>query len=136
MTTIGFCSPSTPITAISPIRFERARHFLISKGFRLVAGKLTGKQDFYRSGSIRERSEEVNDLIHDQAVDIIMTTIGGTNTNAILPYVDYDYLNHHPKTLIGYSDATALLLAVQTQAPKCRVLYGPALVAGFGCWLW
>jgi len=40
-----------------------------------------------------------------------MATIGGTNTNAVLPYLDYAYLNQHPKTIVGYSDATALLLA-------------------------
>lgn len=134
MTTIGFCSPSTPITAISPIRFKRAQKFLTSKGIQLIAGNLTTKRDAYRSGSIRQRADEVNELIRNNCVDIIMTTIGGTNTNSILPYIDYDYLNDHPKTFVGYSDATALLLAVQTQAPNCRVLYGPALVAGFGEW--
>ncbi|GEP23267.1 S66 family peptidase [Lentilactobacillus diolivorans] len=134
MTTIGFCSTSTPITAISPKRFARAKAFLEGKGVKLIAGSLTGKQDHYRSGSILDRAAEVNQLIYNDEVGIIMATIGGTNTNSILPYLDYDYLNQHPKTVVGYSDATALLLAVQTQAPNCRTLYGPALVASFGEW--
>ncbi|WP_459471379.1 S66 family peptidase [Pediococcus pentosaceus] len=134
MTTIGFCSTSTPITAISPKRFERAKAFLKNKGIRLVAGSLSGKRDYYRSGSILDRANEVNQLIHNDEVDIIMATIGGTNTNAVLPYLDYEYLNQHPKTIVGYSDATALLLAVRTQAPNCRTLYGPALVASLGEW--
>lgn len=129
---IGYFSSSTPITAISPIRFERAKKFLESKGIELVAGNLTGKSDFYRAGSIKERAAEINQLIHDDTVDILMATIGGLNTNAILEYIDFEYLQAHPKTIIGYSDATAFLLAVTVKAPACRVLYGPALVASFG----
>lgn len=129
---IGFFSSSTPITAVSPERFQRAKAFLKAQGVTVVAGDLTGKQDFYRSGSIAQRSAELNDLIHDDTLDVLMATIGGTNTNAILPQLDYTYLQQHPKTVVGYSDATALLLAVKTQAPACRVLYGPALVASFG----
>ncbi len=131
---IGFYSSSTGITALSPKRFRRAESFLKSKGAELVVGNLTGKNDFYRSASIRERAKEINDLIYDDSLDIIMSTIGGSNTNSVLPYIDYSYLAKHPKTFVGYSDASALLLAVKTQAPNCRVLYGPALVASFGEW--
>lgn len=130
--TIGYYSASTPITALSPKRFERAKLFLNSKGIHLVAGNLVGKQDGYRSGTIKDRVKELNDLIHDDSITIIMATIGGTNTNSVLPYIDYAYLNAHPKTIVGYSDVTALLLAVKTKAPKCRVIYGPALVSSFG----
>lgn len=132
--TIGFYSSSTPITKISPKRFVRAKKFLEAKGIHLVAGKLTGKSDYYRSGSIQQRAAEVNELIYNDSIDVIMSTIGGTNTNSILPYIDYDYLNEHPKTFIGYSDTTAILLSVKTMAPQCRVLYGPALVSSFGDW--
>ncbi len=132
MTTIGFFTPSTPITAISPQRFARAKAFLTAKGYKLVAGSLTGKQDGYRSGSIQARAAELNALIHRDDVAILMATIGGNNSNALLPYVDYAALREHPKTIVGYSDVTALLLAIKTQAPACRVLYGPTLVAGFG----
>lgn len=129
---IGFFSSSTPITSISPKRFTRAKTFLQKKGVELVAGKLTGQSDFYRAGSIQQRVAEINQLIHDDSIDILMATIGGMNSNSLLPYIDYNYLQQHPKTIVGYSDTTALLLAIQTQAPACRVLYGPALVASFG----
>ncbi|AKP67752.1 S66 family peptidase [Companilactobacillus ginsenosidimutans] len=131
---IGYFSSSTPITALSPKRFQRAKDFLESKNIHLIPGNLTGKVDFYRSGTITDRADEINQLIHNPDVDIIMSTIGGMNTNSILPYIDYEYLNEHPKTIVGYSDITALLLAIQTQCPNCRVLYGPALVASFGEW--
>ena len=128
---IGFFSPSSPITATSHNRFERAKRYMEKKGFRLVAGSLTGKQDGYRSGSIQERAEELNALIRDPKVRCIMSTIGGMNANSLLPYIDYEAFRRDPKIVIGYSDVTAILLAIYAKT-GITTYYGPALVASFG----
>ena len=128
---IGIYSPSSPITYNSPIRFKRAKDFLASKGFEIVEGSLTGKRDFYRSGTIRERAEELNELIRNPDVRCIMSTIGGTNSNALLPYIDYEAFKKDPKIMIGYSDATAVLLTIYAKT-GIPVFYGPALVPSFG----
>ncbi len=80
---IGTFSASTPITALSPNRYARARRFLATQGVTLVAGNLTGRRDSYRAGSIKERAAEINALIHDDSLDILMATIGGTNAISI-----------------------------------------------------
>lgn len=128
---IGIYSPSSPITYNSPVRFKRAKDFLESKGFEIVEGRLTGKRDFYRSGTIQERAEELNRLIRNPDVRCIMSTIGGTNSNALLPYIDYEAFKKDPKIMIGYSDATAVLLAIYART-GIPVFYGPALVPSFG----
>lgn len=129
--TIGFFSPSSPATCFAPKRFERAKAYLQQKGFNLKAGKLTWQSDSYRSGSIQARSEELNTLIRDPEVRCIISTIGGSNSNALLPYIDYEALRHDPKIIIGYSDVTALLLGIYAQTGLVT-FYGPALVASFG----
>lgn len=129
--TIGFYSPSSPATAFAPKRFERAKAYLQSKGFRLKAGSLTAKSRGYRSGTVKERVEELNELIRDPDVRCIMSTIGGMNSNALLPYIDYEALRKDPKILIGYSDVTAILLGVYAKIGLVP-FYGPALVASFG----
>ena len=129
--TIGIFSPSSPISATVPIRYERGIEYLKSKGFNIIEGKLKGKREFYRSGSIKERAEELNDLIHNDKVDIIMSSIGGNNSNALLPYIDYEYLKKHPKMIVGYSDVTAVLLAIYAKTGLVT-FYGPALAASFG----
>jgi len=129
--TIGIFSPSSPITYSSPKRFERAMKYLSEKGFQIIEGKLTGKYDYYRSGSIKDRAEELNELIRDPEVKCIMSTIGGMNSNSILPYIDYEALKKNPKIIIGYSDVTAILLAIYAQT-GIITYYGPALVASFG----
>ena len=129
--TIGFYSPSSPATHYAPKRFERAKAYLQSKGFRLKAGSLTSKSAGYRSGSIKERVAELNNLIRDPEVRCIMSTIGGWNSNSLLPYIDYEALRNDPKIFIGYSDVTAVLLSIYTQTGIIP-FYGPALVASFG----
>ncbi|WP_342542414.1 S66 peptidase family protein [Paenisporosarcina sp. FSL H8-0542] len=98
---IGIYSPSSPITYSSPKRFQRAKSFLESKGFEIIEGNLTGKQDYYRSGTIQERADELNELIRN------------------------------PEIMIGYSDATAILLGIYAQT-GIPTFYGPALVPSFG----
>ncbi|MPQ45231.1 S66 family peptidase [Clostridium tarantellae] len=128
---IGIFSPSSPITATCPKRFKRGKDFLTNKGFEIIEGNLTGKIDFYRSGSIKERAEELNNLIRNPKVKCIMSTIGGMNSNSILPYIDYDAFIKNPKIIIGYSDVTAILLAIYAKT-GISTYYGPALVASFG----
>jgi len=128
---IAFFSPSSPITANAPRRFQRATQFLLGKGFNLVEGTLTGKKDFYRSGTITERADELNSLIRNPEVKCIMSTIGGMNSNSLLPYIDYEQLAKTPKIIVGYSDMTAILLAIYAKI-EMVTYYGPALVATFG----
>ncbi len=129
--TIGVFSPSSPISATIPIRYERGIQYLQAKGYKVVNGQLCGKKDAYRSGTIQERAEEFNDLLHNKEIDILMAAIGGNNTNSILPYIDYEYLKQHPKVIIGYSDVTALLLAIYAKTGLVT-FYGPAAAASFG----
>ncbi|MEN1937376.1 S66 peptidase family protein [Paenibacillus sp. 102] len=129
--TIGIYSPSSPVTYTSPKRFSRAKKYLQDKGFRILEGHLTGKQDFYRSGSIQERAEELNALIKHPDVTCIMSTIGGMNSNSLLPYIDYEAFKENPKIMVGYSDTTALLLGIYAKT-GITTFYGPALVPSFG----
>lgn len=128
---IGIFSPSSPITKLCPVRFNRAKEFLESKGFVIVDGSLTGKSDFYRAGTIKERVEELNKLIRDPEIKCIMSTIGGMNSNSLLPYIDYEALKSNPKIIIGYSDVTAILMGIYAKT-GIKTYYGPALVASFG----
>lgn len=128
---IGVFSPSTPSSALTPRRYERAKDFLISKGFRIEEGSLTGKQDYYRSGTIQERVDELNQLIRNPEVRCIIATIGGMNSNAMLPYIDYDAFRKDPKMIIGLSDVTAILFGIYAQT-GVTTFYGPNLVATLG----
>ncbi len=96
-----------------------------------MEGSLTNQYDYYRSGSIQERADELNDLIRNPNISCIMSTIGGMNSNSLLPYIDYDTFRNNPKIMIGYSDVSALLLGIYAKTGT-PTFYGPALVPSFG----
>lgn len=129
--TIGVFSSSSPISATVPVRYERGVRYLESQGFKVINGELYGKKDGYRSGTIKERADEFNKLLYNDDIQILMASIGGNNTNSILPYIDYEYLKAHPKVIVGYSDVTALLLAVYAKTGLVT-FYGPAVASSFG----
>ena len=128
---IGVFTPSSPATVTARPRFERAKSFLEEKGFIIVEGSLTGKSDFYRSGSPKERALEFNELLRNPEIKMIMSTIGGTNSNSMLPYIDYEAFEQDPKLVVGYSDATAIILALYAKT-NVPTYYGPALIPSFG----
>lgn len=129
--TIGIFSPSYPATAAVPEATARAKEYLEGKGFRIKMGNLTGKRDFYRSGTAKERAEEFNTLLRDPEVGCIMAAMGGMVSNAMLPYLDYQAFARVPKPVVGHSDVTALLLGLYAKTEK-RTYYGPNFVSSFG----
>jgi muramoyltetrapeptide carboxypeptidase LdcA involved in peptidoglycan recycling len=60
-----------------------------------------------------------------------MPSRGGMNSNSLLPYIDYEALKKNPKIIIGYSDVTAILLAIYAKT-GVTTFYGPAVVSSFG----
>ncbi|MCF6138298.1 LD-carboxypeptidase [Alkalihalobacillus berkeleyi] len=128
---IGIFTPSSPATVTAKPRFERAKSFLEKKGFVIVEGSLTGKSEVYRSGSPKERALELNELLRNPEINMIMSTIGGTNSNSMLPYIDYEAFKQNPKMVVGYSDATAIILALFAKT-NISTYYGPALIPSFG----
>lgn len=128
---VGVFSASSPISATAPSRYNRGKLYLQARGIPVIDGCLYRRQDAYRSGSIRQRADEFNELLHDNRVQILMASIGGNNSSSLLPYIDYEYLKTHPKIIVGYSDTTALLLGIYAKTGLVT-FYGPALAASFG----
>ena len=128
---IGVFSSSSPISATIPTRYDRGIAYLQTKGIKIIHGNLYRKKDYYRSGTIKQRADEFNQLLYNEDIHILMASIGGYNTNSILPYIDYEYLKKHPKIIIGYSDVTALLLAIYAKTGLVT-FYGPSVASSFG----
>ncbi len=129
--TVGVYSPSKPATVTAKVRYERGKRILESLGLLVKEGELTGKLDYYRSGTPKERAAELNALLRDPEVKMIIPSIGGTNSNSILPYIDYEAFRHHPKIVIGLSDITAILLALYSKT-GVPVFYGPTVATTLG----
>ncbi|MGD6968250.1 S66 family peptidase [Rossellomorea vietnamensis] len=129
--TIGIITPSSPAPVLFTERYQRGLTQLKNMGFNVLEGKCSKTSQGYRSAPIKERAEEINEFIRDEKVKAIISTIGGTNSNSLLPYLDYQTLKAQPKIIMGYSDVTALLLGIYARTGM-TTFYGPAIVPSFG----
>lgn len=128
---VAMFSPSSPASYTAKLRYDRGKKYLEEKEFQFIEGELTGKSDCYRSGSIQERAAEFNALIRNPEVKCLIAAIGGSNSNSILPYIDYEAFRKNPKIIVGYSDITAILLGIYAKT-GITTFYGPAVVSSFG----
>lgn len=70
----------------------------------------------YLAGTDEARAADLNDFFADPDVDALLPLRGGWGVARLLPLLDYDVIRAHPKVLVGYSDITALLLAIYARA--------------------
>lgn len=75
------------------------------------AGKVYG----YLAGTDDERAADLNTALTDPTIDAVWCLRGGNGMNRIVDRVDFDAFAARPKPVIGYSDITALLLALTTR---------------------
>lgn len=73
-------------------------------------------RDGYLAGDDVSRLADLNAAIRDPRIDGIWCLRGGYGSMRILDGVDYDSLRRLPKTIIGFSDITALHLAVRARS--------------------
>jgi muramoyltetrapeptide carboxypeptidase len=67
------------------------------------------------AGADRDRAADVMAMFTDPAVKAVLPVRGGWGCARILPHLDFDAIRRNPKVIIGYSDLTALLLAVHAR---------------------
>ncbi len=132
--TIGVISPASPFPAWFPRRFARAIHNLESKGYKVKLGEHVRDKLGHKAGQKENRLADIHAMYEDDSVRLIMTSLGGYNSNELLDDLDYDLVQRNPKGLVGYSDITALHLAIHSKTQLVS-FYGPHLMSQFGEYL-
>src|SRR5881394_4011800 len=85
---------------------------LESLEFDVRVGRNIRAQHGGYAGTVEERLEDLHDMFTHRDVAAIWTARGGSGALALLPRIDYGLIRRTPKILIGYSDITALHLAL------------------------
>jgi muramoyltetrapeptide carboxypeptidase len=104
---IGIFATSTPVF-IETKRYS----FLQSKGIEIYEHPQVLKKVGHAAGTKEERINAIYEMLRDPTIDILMAYWGGVNTNELLPFFDYEMFKKYNKPLVGFSDTSALLLAV------------------------
>lgn len=113
-----------------PERIRFAIDTLESLGFKVKPGAHLFDREGYLAGSDTARADDLNAMFADDGVDAIWCVRGGYGASRILPALDYALMQRKPKALIGYSDITALHVAIHRHAGLVT-FHGPVAFRAF-----
>jgi muramoyltetrapeptide carboxypeptidase len=119
---VALVAPAGPLRI--PTDLDRAVENARTLGWEPVVGAHARAKKMYFAGADDERLADLNEALRDDTMDAVWCLRGGYGAMRLLEGVDYDALRRRPKTIIGYSDITALHCAV---AVRCDLgsLHGP-----------
>jgi muramoyltetrapeptide carboxypeptidase len=123
--TIGIAAAASPYDMRSEL--ERGVEWWESRGYRVKLGANLHARDDYVAGDAKGRADDLNALFADPDVDVVQSLQGGYGSAQTIPHLDFDLIAEHPKALVGYSDITALHVALLRRAGLATV-YGVGLV--------
>jgi muramoyltetrapeptide carboxypeptidase len=127
--TIAIVSPASP--SLTTIHQERGIEALERLGYRVVIAKHANDRHLLFAGNEKDRAGDINSAFRDKSVKAIICTRGGCGTSQVLPYIDFPSIAKNPKIFVGYSDITALQIAI-FNATGLVTFYGPMVATDFG----
>src|SRR5205823_3232306 len=84
-------------------------------------------RDDYVAGTARDRAADLNALFGDPEVDVVQSLQGGYGSAQAIPHLDFDAIAANPKPFVGFSDITALHIAIHRRT-GLPTIYGNGLV--------
>ena len=109
--TIGLVAPASAPPDSQAI--DRAVNALESYGFKVKLAKNVRARLGFIAGTDRARAEDLMAMFTDKKVKAIHCLRGGYGVTRLLGRLDFSVIARNPKIFSGYSDITALHLAIQ-----------------------
>ncbi len=126
--TIGVPAPASGFFNRSEVL--RGVEWWEARGYRVKLGEHVFERDDYVAGAAEKRAADVTAAFLDPEVDVVQSFQGGYGSMQTIPFLDFDAIAAHPKLFVGYSDITALHVALRQRCGLATV-YGYGL-AGMG----
>lgn len=126
--TIGLITPGTSVT--DPDEIAKAIEIVDFLGLKYKLGENVKSGSGYKSRSIEERIEDIHSMFADPDIKGVFCIRGGYGSIQILDYIDYNLIRNNPKVFLGYSDITALHLAIN-KFSGLITFHGPVMTSAF-----
>ncbi|MCB7481149.1 S66 peptidase family protein [Christiangramia sediminis] len=126
--TIAIVSPAGAIFETEP--YQIAQESFKAMGLEVKFGKFTHSRYGHLAGTDEERAEELNEMFRDPNIKAIIALRGGSGSARILDKLDYKAIKNNPKIFVGYSDITALHLAIFKKTGLVT-FHGPVAVSSW-----
>jgi muramoyltetrapeptide carboxypeptidase len=111
--TVGLINPAG--ATFHPDDVNYAAETLAALGLKMKTGEHLLDRYGYLAGTDTARADDINNMFADPDIAAIFTLRGGWGCNRLLEFLDYDTIAGNPKILMGYSDITSLLLALNAK---------------------
>lgn len=85
-------------------------------GFKVALGKHLREVNGNYAGPVEHRLADLHAMFADPDIKALWCIRGGSGAISLLAHIDYALVRAHPKILLGYSDITALHLALLRHA--------------------
>lgn len=106
---VGVVAPASPVHCD---RLKTGIRKLREAGFEVVEAPHLHDATGYLAGRDEDRASDLMLMFEDPSVKAVMCARGGYGCSRILPLLDYDLIRRNPKIFLGFSDITALHLAI------------------------
>lgn len=126
--TVGVIAPATSVS--DPDRLALVGRTLAHFGLRPKMGRHAQQRMGDYRASVAARLDDLHAMFRDPEVRGIFCVRGGYGAAHLLDRIDYDLVRRHPKVFVGYSDITALHLAIHHHAGLVT-FHGPILLSDF-----
>jgi muramoyltetrapeptide carboxypeptidase len=111
--TVGLVNPAGAVW--EPMAIDIVEESLAVLGFKTKQGKHLLERRGYFAGTDEQRAADLNTMFADPAVRAIHCVRGGWGSARLLSLLDWKTIARNPKILLGFSDITALLLALHAK---------------------
>jgi len=108
--TIGLISPSSH--SAYPEKIQQAVTYIEKNGYRVKPSVHLNRIDTDPAIADEEKLHDLHAMFEDPEVSAIICLRGGAGASRLLNKINYRIIAENPKILVGYSDITALSLAV------------------------
>ena len=126
--TVAIVAPATAVT--DPDDIQKAIQILEYFNLKYkIADSLQSKYG-YKSRTIEDRVKDIHSAFTDDDISAVFCIRGGYGSGQILDKLDYKLIKNNPKIFIGYSDITALHLAINKYS-NLVTFHGPVLLSSF-----
>ncbi len=123
--TIGVAAPSA---RFDDKRLNQGIECLKNLGFQVHVPRAIFGEKRYLAGDDASRAAVVNELFADPGIKGIIAARGGFGAMRMLEFLDWELIQKNPKLFMGFSDATAFLMAL-IQHSQLAGIHGPNLVS-------
>ena len=126
--TVGLITPSTYVS--DPDTLATAERTMRYFNLKPKWGRNVRKKSGYLGGTVQERIDDLHAMFADPEVKAVFALRGGYGSAQLLDRIDYDLIRTHPKIFLGYSDITAMHLAIH-QKTGLVTFHGPVVLSHF-----